>query len=72
MYVTVILYTEKSLVSLDRYVIGDLLYECTCTYATYYIPQTGEELLECNHYASHEIEARMEDLNLHWQQLEEK
>ena len=34
--------------------------------------QTGEELIDGNHYASHEIEARIETLNTHWQNLSEK
>ena len=34
--------------------------------------QTGEELIDGNHYASHEIEARIETLNAHWQNLSEK
>ncbi|CAI8040975.1 Spectrin alpha chain, non-erythrocytic 1 [Geodia barretti] len=36
------------------------------------VTETGGELIEQNHYASHEIEARMEDLRAHWQHLEEK
>jgi spectrin beta len=36
------------------------------------VTETGGELIEYNHYASHEIEARMMDLVSHWRQLEEK
>ena len=36
------------------------------------LPQTGEELIDGNHYASHEIEARIETLDAHWQNLSEK
>ena len=36
------------------------------------VDQTGEQLIEGNHYAAHEIEARIDSLRTHWQNLSEK
>ena len=34
--------------------------------------QTGEDLIDGNHYAAHEIEARIEALDAHWETLNDK
>lgn len=34
--------------------------------------KTGEDLIDGNHYAAHEIEARIEALNAHWDTLNDK
>ena len=44
----------------------------TFSHTAFLFLQTGEELIDGNHYASHEIEARIETLNTHWQNLSEK
>lgn len=36
------------------------------------VNQTGEELIDRNHYAAHEIEARIDALKTHWLHLGEK
>ena len=34
--------------------------------------QTGEDLIDGNHHAAHEIEARIEALDAHWETLNDK
>jgi len=36
------------------------------------VDQTGEGLIDGNHYAAHEIEARIDSLRTHWVNLSEK
>lgn len=38
----------------------------------HYVLQTGDDLIDGNHYASHEIEARIEGLDAHWETLNDK
>ena len=51
---------------------GSTVYPPPSVKTVFLFLQTGEELIDGNHYASHEIEARIETLNTHWQNLSEK